>query len=134
MDPPKSTGRDLFEPGWLQARLDSVPGVSPTDVQATLAELTVWSVVESLGRTAPRTGVLRVCGGGARNSHLMRRLAACLPQVDVATIDVEGVAPDHVEAWAFAWLAQAFIEGTPGNLPEVTGAAGPRRLGALYPA
>lgn len=132
--PPKSTGRDLFEPGWLHRRLDAVPGVSPQDVQATLAALTVWSVVDALGHTAPRTRILRVCGGGARNRHLMRCLTAALPEVDVASIEVDGFAPEHVEAWAFAWLAQAFVEGRPGNLPKVTGAAGPRRLGALYPA
>jgi anhydro-N-acetylmuramic acid kinase len=45
-----------------------------------------------------------------------------------------GVAPDQVEALAFAWLAQAFLQRRPGNLPAVTGARGPRVLGALYPA
>ncbi|NJK42453.1 MAG: hypothetical protein HC937_01545 [Aquincola sp.] len=41
---------------------------------------------------------------------------------------------DQVEGAAFAWLAYRFIERRPGNLPEVTGARGPRMLGALYPA
>ena len=132
--PPKSTGRDLFEPGWLQSRLDRVPGVAVQDVQATLAELTARTCAAALLTEAPRTRLLRVCGGGARNLDLMRRLSEQLPDVDIASTDADGIAPEHVEAWAFAWLAQAFVEGSPGNLPAVTGAQGLRRLGALYPA
>ncbi|MBC7831924.1 MAG: anhydro-N-acetylmuramic acid kinase, partial [Hyphomicrobium sp.] len=45
-----------------------------------------------------------------------------------------GLAPDLVEACAFAWLARAFVLRRPGNIATVTGAAGPRILGALYPA
>lgn len=132
--PPKSTGRDLFEPGWLQARLDPFPGVVPEDVQATLLALTVSTVATSLRTLAPSTTLLRVCGGGARNTALMHRLAEALPGVDVQDTAVDGIAPEHVEAFAFAWLAKAFMERQPGNLAAVTGAAGPRILGALYPA
>ena len=56
------------------------------------------------------------------------------PSVTVESIAALGVAPNHVEALAFAWLAQRFHIRQPGNLPSVTGAAGPRILGALYPA
>lgn len=132
--PPKSTGRDLFEPGWLAQHLARWPGLKPVDVQATLLALTVQSVVQALRRHAPDTTVLRVCGGGAYNRRLMSQLEAALPGVDVQDTGAEGVAPGHVEALAFAWLAKAFIERRPGNLPAVTGAAGPRLLGALYPA
>jgi anhydro-N-acetylmuramic acid kinase len=38
-----------------------------------------------------------------------------------------------VEGAAFAWLAHRHIERLAGNLPAVTGARGPRVLGALYP-
>jgi anhydro-N-acetylmuramic acid kinase len=132
--PPKSTGRDLFEPGWLALHLARWPGLAPVDVQATLLALTVQSVVQALRRHAPETAVLRVCGGGAHNGMLMSQLAAALPGVDVQDTGADGVAPAHVEALAFAWLAKAFIERRPGNLPAVTGATGPRLLGALYPA
>jgi anhydro-N-acetylmuramic acid kinase len=132
--PPKSTGRDLFEPGWLQARLDRVDPQAPADVQATLLALTAGTVVDALRTQLPGVAVLRVCGGGARNGTLMRALEAALPAVDLADTAAEGVAPDEVEALAFAWLARAFVERRPGNLPAVTGAAGPRVLGALYPA
>ncbi|GAB4041759.1 MAG: anhydro-N-acetylmuramic acid kinase [Rubrivivax sp.] len=132
LPPPKSTGRDLFGPDWLETRLPA--GAAAQDVQATLLALTAETVADALRREQPATRVLRVCGGGARNGALMAALAARLPGVDLADTGVEGVAPEQVEALAFAWLAQAFVERRPGNLPAVTGAAGPRVLGALYPA
>lgn len=130
--PPKSTGRDLFHLDWLAPRLD--PRWAAADVQASLAELTVESVALSLERQAVDIGRLFVCGGGARNGHLMRRLAARLPGVPVTTTAALGVPVDQVEAAAFAWLAKRFVTRQPGNLPDVTGARGPRVLGALYPA
>jgi anhydro-N-acetylmuramic acid kinase len=132
--PPKSTGRDLFEPDWLQARLSGFETAAPEDVMATLLALTAGTATDALKRHLPGVRVLRVCGGGARNGALVRALAADLPSVDLADTAAAGVAPDQVEALAFAWLAMTFIEGRPGNLPAVTGAAGPRILGALYPA
>jgi anhydro-N-acetylmuramic acid kinase len=130
--PPKSTGRDLFHLAWLDDRLPA--GASPADVQATLAALTVESVARDVERHAPGTAALFVCGGGARNAHVMASLARRLPRVRVTTTDELGVPVDQVEAAAFAWLAHRFVEKLPGNLPEVTGARGARLLGALYPA
>jgi anhydro-N-acetylmuramic acid kinase len=133
--PPKSTGRDLFHLDWLDAHLAAHGAeATPANVQATLAMLTVESVALGLERHAPATTSLFVCGGGARNTHLMQRLAARLPQVRVRTTDELGLPVDQVEATAFAWLAYRFVERGSGNLPDVTGARGPRLLGALYPA
>ena len=133
LPPPKSTGRDLFDAAWLDARL---PGAAraPEDVMATLLELTARSAAADLRRHLVGAATLHVCGGGAFNARLMARLAALLPGMAVASTAKLGVPPDQVEALAFAWLAQAFMERRPGNLPAVTGAAGPRVLGALYPA
>jgi len=133
LPPPKSTGRDLFDIAWCDARLGATVR-RPEHVMATLAELTVRSVADDLQRHGPSTEALFVCGGGAFNAHLMSRLAALLPQVAVGSTAELGAPPDQVEAMAFAWLAQAFVLRRPGNLPAVTGAAGPRVLGALYPA
>ena len=137
--PPKSTGRDLFDPRWLDARLAAVqaggPPLPAADVMATLAELTARAACDALARHGGALRRLHVCGGGAANPHLMRRLAVLAGRrVQVASTTALGIAPDHVEALAFAWLARAFCERRPGSLPAVTGAAGPRVLGALYPA
>ena len=134
LPPPKSTGRDLFHRTWLDAMLAACAAPpAAADVQATLAELTVSAAVAALQREAGDSSELLVCGGGAFNGHLMRRLADRLPGVRVASTASRGVPPDRVEALAFAWLARAFVERLPGNLPAVTGARGPRVLGALYP-
>jgi anhydro-N-acetylmuramic acid kinase len=132
--PPKSTGRDLFNPAWLSRMLDAAAGApAPVDVQATLAELSAWAAAEAVVAQAPQARRLLVCGGGAFNAHLMSRIAARLPGVAVGSTDADGLPAEQVEAAAFAWLAKAFVERSPGNLPAVTGAVGPRVLGALYP-
>jgi anhydro-N-acetylmuramic acid kinase len=131
--PPKSTGRDLFGMAWLDAHLAAAAPAAPQDVQATLAELTASTVADAVRIHATPPRQLIVCGGGARNSDLLRRLAARLPSLDVVVSDALGLPCDQVEACAFAWLARALVEREAGNLPGVTGAAGPRVLGALHP-
>jgi len=131
---PKSTGRDLFSLDWLARKLAPFAGERPQDIQATLAELTVCASAASVQRHANESRELVVCGGGAFNAHLLERLQAALPGLRVRTSDAHGLAPLQVEAAAFAWLARRFVQRQSGNLPAVTGAAGPRLLGALYPA
>jgi anhydro-N-acetylmuramic acid kinase len=132
MPPPKSTGRELFRRAWLDPLLGANPGSVP-DVQATLSEYTAVTIaraIQSVPAFAPRE--LLVCGGGAFNGELMRRLATHLPLLRVAGTDTRGIQPTQVEAALFAWLAHRYVEGLPGNLTAVTGARGPRVLGALY--
>jgi anhydro-N-acetylmuramic acid kinase len=130
--PPKSTGRDLFNWEWLKQQLVGTTA-EPADVQATLLELTARSVSDALRSAAPDTRELLVCGGGAHNGALVARLSALWPGLAVATTDTAGLPATQVEAAAFAWLARQFCERQPGNHPGVTGAAGLRVLGALYP-
>ena len=131
---PKSTGRDLFHARWLEIQLADGMTRDPADVMATLAALTARSVAGALVAHAPHTKNLFVCGGGAKNSHLLTLLRRLLPEMEVASTAVLGVAPDQVEALAFAWLARACLVGAAGNIPAVTGARAPRVLGAVYPA
>ncbi len=110
-----------------------VPGpLRPVDVQATLAELTAGSIAQAC--TEFGADEIYVCGGGAGNRQLMQRLTALCKPATVASTDTLGAAPQAVEAVAFAWLAARRLRGLAGNLPAVTGARGPRVLGALYPA
>lgn len=137
--PPKSTGRDLLHLAWVDRGLREVTqeksgSLRPADVQASLTELTAVCAALALQRYAARTTTLLVCGGGAFNQHLMARLRSRLPEVEVLSTAAAGIPPDQVEALAFAWLARAFVLREPGNLPAVTGARGPRVLGAWYPA
>ena len=136
--PPKSTGRDHFNADWLD-RLLLAAGtghspLAPEDVQATLVEFTAQTAIASALAAQDDTQQLLVCGGGALNGHLMRRLTARSGGRSVGSTLLAGVDPMQVEAAAFAWLAKAFLAHKPGNLAEVTGAAGLRPLGAMYPA
>ena len=132
--PPRSTGRDLFNAQWLERQLALHAGdAAAVDIQATLTELTAQCVVDSLTLHEPCCEELLVCGGGALNGLLMERLHALLPRVRVLSTQARGLPPLQVEAAAFAWLAQRHCEHLAGNLPAVTGASGPRVLGAYHP-
>jgi anhydro-N-acetylmuramic acid kinase len=131
---PKSTGRETFNLEWLAqrcgARLSALP---PATVQATLLALSADTVADALLREQPGSRTLLVCGGGVHNVALMAALRGRLPEVRVLSTAQAGVDPDLIEAMGFAWLARATLNGRPGNLPEVTGARGPRILGGIYP-
>lgn len=130
--PPKSTGRDRFHLDWVEAALSGTE--APADVQATLLALTAHSVAAALQAIQPGTRRVIACGGGVHNPMLMAALAEAMPEAVIESSAGHGLDPDFVEAMAFAWLAREHLAGRPGNLPAVTGAAGPRVLGALYPA
>ncbi len=134
--PPKSTGRDLFHADWLDrnlARADPHGHLALVDVQATLTRFTAVTIGSVIRQYHPSAQDVIVCGGGAYNATLMRMLreeCAPIPVLDSGTL---GIAPEHVEGLAFAWLARAHTTRTPGNLPAVTGARHSRVLGARYP-
>jgi len=130
--PPKSSGRETFNLDWLSRQLGG--GEAAADVQATLLALTARTVAQAIGNFCTEAREVYLCGGGARNRALVERLAQELAPRKVAVTDVLGVAAEHVEALAFAWLAQRALDAAPGNLPAVTGARGPRVLGAIYRA
>lgn len=132
LPPPKSSGREHFHLSWLAPRLSGEE--SPADVQATLLEFTAVTVSEALQHNQPDTRRLIACGGGVHNPRLMAVLATHLPDLQVETTADHGMDPDFVEAIGFAWLARQTMLGLPGNLPGVTGAAGPRVLGCVHPA
>lgn len=132
LPPPKSTGRDQYQPDWLATHLAGRER-AVADVQATLCRFTARSVADALLRESPACRRVLVCGGGVHNPVLLQALADALPGVAVESTAVLGLNPDFVEAMAFAWLARETLAGRPGNLADVTGAAGPRILGAVYP-
>ena len=101
---------------------------------ATLAELTARSCADAVLTHGRSIGELLVCGGGAFNGHLMRRLQLLLPSMEVKPSSERGLPPMQVEAAAFAWLARKTVLQEPLDLPKTTGARGARVLGAIWPA
>lgn len=134
LPPPKSTGRDLFSPDWLDSQLRKFANAAPIDVQATLTELTASTCATAVKRHGSNSQELVVCGGGAFNGHLMARLQALLPDVAVKPSDAHGLPAQQVEATAFAWLARKTIRREALSLQSITGTRGARVLGAVYPA
>jgi len=129
--PPKSTGRDLFNADWLSAH--GADSVEPQAAQATLLEFTARCASDALERHCTSARRVIACGGGVRNVALMRRLSALCEPVPVVSSQTCGLPPEWVEAVAFAWLAKMALDGASASLPAVTGARGPRVLGAIYP-
>jgi len=128
---PKSSGREVFNMDWLRRQLDG-RSIEPVDVQATLLALSARSVAAAIRRDAPQAQRVLACGGGVHNAALMAALATALAPVPVLSTASCGIDPDYVEAMAFAWLARQRLLGLPGNRADVTGARGPRVLGAVY--
>jgi anhydro-N-acetylmuramic acid kinase len=132
--PPKSTGREDFNPRWLQSMLGGhTESLSAQDVQATLLQLTARSIAEAIDRECVGAREVYVCGGGARNVALLEALQGRMEGMAVDTTDALGIAAEWVEAAAFAWLAHRCIQRLPGNLPSVTGASRSVILGAVWP-
>ncbi len=132
--PPKSTGRELFNMAWLDARLGALPyRLAHEDVQATLARFTADAVTSSVERYLPECSEMLICGGGAHNSELMRLLRmAGGAKYPVRSTDDVGMPGDAVEACTFAWLAERRLRREPGNVATVTGAEAPVILGGIY--
>jgi anhydro-N-acetylmuramic acid kinase len=132
---PKSTGREYFQLNWLQQQLQQLQAATgnmpaPADVQRTLSRFTAGTIALAVSRFV--VSEVYVCGGGAHNAMLLQDLAELLPQCRIETTASLGVHPDWVEAMAFAWLAYAFDQQMPGNVPAVTGASQPLVLGVRY--
>ncbi|MFE4664784.1 anhydro-N-acetylmuramic acid kinase [Streptomyces sp. NPDC056716] len=129
---PKTTGKELFHPGYLR---DALAGVGTTlsaeDIIATLTALTARTVADAV-LAVGATEVL-ASGGGTRNPTLMAQLAARLPDVPVRPSDTLGLPSDAKESYAFAVLGYLTAHGLPGTAPAATGARHPSVLGSMTP-
>ncbi len=131
---PKSTGREDFNMRWLERHIEQITEpLSPQSVQATLVQLTAITVAKQIQHLKDVDQVF-VCGGGAHNDFLMECLENELVECEVQTTQALGLSPDAIEAVAFAWLAYAYNQQQPGNIPSVTGASRAAVLGGLYRA
>ena len=130
---PKSTGREYFNLSWLEARLGTLE-IAAADVQATLLALSAQTIADALAASRSATSHIHACGGGVHNPQLMAAIARAVAPVSLASTAEVGIDPDYVEAALFAWLARERLAGRPGNRVDVTGARGPRLLGAIHDA
>lgn len=134
--PPKSTGREYFNPTWLEQYLGASTEHAPVDIQATLTEYTAQVIASSMNAlrlpNSPFTLEVYLCGGGARNDFLKARIKDLLPDCIVGITNDLGIDVQMVEAAAFAWLAAQTMHQHPGNCPSATGARKAKILGGIY--
>lgn len=135
---PKSTGPEHFNLTWLDARINALPNAAtllPHNVQATLLALTATTIGDAvrplLSQLPIKQSELVICGGGAFNRRLVDVISDTLADtgITVTTSQQLGLHPQWVEGAAFAWLAWAYENNVPGNIPAVTGASRPAVLG-----
>jgi anhydro-N-acetylmuramic acid kinase len=131
--PPKTTGREHFGAPFIERHRAALNSLPLEDAVRSLTELTIRSVAAAIRTYAPDAARTIVSGGGAQNLMLLEGLRAALPGA-VETSGAYGVDPDAKEAVAFALLGYETLRGRPAGLPRVTGARGPRVLGAIVPA
>lgn len=131
--PPRSTGRERFGPRRLEAWLEAHDQAPTEDLLATLSELTARAVASALDRVPISVEEVALCGGGARNRELVRRIRTRLDPARVMDLSELGWDPDAREAAAFALLARQHALGIPASAPWATGARGPRLLGKRTP-
>ena len=131
---PKSTGCELFNQNWLMkqiiaAKCEDLP---PQDIQATLLALTGSTIADAIHQYADQTDKLYICGGGAKNTALVKQLRKNLAPIMVATTAEIGLDPQWVESAAFAWFAEQTLQHNALDLRHLTGARQPSILGAVY--
>ena len=125
IDPPKSTGREYFNPTYIENVLKFAPE-DERDIIATVTALTAKTIAQSYERFVyPNVSIHEavICGGGAYNKTLMRMLRKYLPKhVDLTTCEDYGISNNFKEVMAFALLGYCTYYGIPNNLPCCTGA------------
>jgi len=138
-EPPKSTGRELFDQAYVQSLIqrcrEANPSATTDDIVATATSLTARSIADSYRRFLPEpVSEVLVSGGGAKNPALLSMIRQAIAPMNVLAFADRFFDGEAKEAVAFALLAWLFVEGRPGNVPRATGAKGLRVLGKLTPA
>lgn len=129
---PKSTGREYFNLGWIIYRAEQLmTALKIEDVQATLVELTAYTIAKTINQFNPDQTFF--CGGGFHNLRLISRINDLTSAANSSTEEL-GLDPDLVEAAAFGWLAKRCLEKKTGTLASVTGAKHSAIAGAIYTA
>ncbi len=134
---PKSTGRELFSIPLVEDFLARTRHLSENDVLATLLAVTVETIRIGYERFVVKKkfplSEIVFCGGGARNTHLLERVQACFPNVELRTMEDYGYDSQALEAQAFGVFAPLALAGIPLSHPSTTGCREPAVCGKITP-
>jgi anhydro-N-acetylmuramic acid kinase len=128
--PPKSTGKELFNLGYVTSRLGG-KHLGRADIVASVTVATAEGVASALRPFG--LAELFVAGGGARNPTLMGELKKRLQGVKFRSTDELGVPEVAKEALLFAVIGFFTLVGAPATIPSCTGASHPVLLGSVTP-
>ncbi len=130
---PKSTGREYFGLRWLKdLKTNALNTEEKLNILATLTELTAITITNEIKISQSNCKEVLLCGGGAKNSYLVKRLANHLQNKQILATDDFGIPSQWIESMAFAWLAKQTYAGLTSNVTSVTGARHEVILGAIY--
>jgi anhydro-N-acetylmuramic acid kinase len=136
LQPPKSTGRELFGASYTAEFIEMAKAreLEAADIVATATAFTARSIANACRDfVMPRCRLdeVIVSGGGAHNRTLLRQLAELLPEQEILTSGELGLADDAKEAVIFALLGNDFLRGISNNVTAATGASRPTVMGKL---
>jgi len=136
--PPRCLPRQGFGEEFAKLALEQAQrlGASLHDLLCTASHFVVRTLADAVARYVPGRPALDqilLTGGGVRNGLLWRLLAAQWANLPLMRTDEVGIPAEFRQALSTALLAALTLDGVPGNVPTVTGAAGSRLLGSLTP-
>ncbi|MCK6580079.1 MAG: anhydro-N-acetylmuramic acid kinase [Anaerolineae bacterium] len=135
MQPPKTTGRELFGTGYAAGLIEAgrARGLNDADLIASITALTARSIAAAYRDFAPAPiGEIVIGGGGRHNPTLIGMIRAAVG-APVRFSDDLGIDSDSKEALLFALLAYESWHDRIGTLPEQTGARHGSVLGQITP-
>lgn len=133
LNPPKTTGRELFNDDYAEKIYQSAPSCN-YDVICTITDLTARVIAESYEKFVfPKTAIDEIVlgGGGAYNKTLAGFLQKYLPHIPIKKHADFGIPDKMKEAIAFAYLGYYTLNKLPNNVPSCTGAACPVVMGKI---
>lgn len=120
--PPKSTGREQFGNRFTRKLMSRLKGLPPEDIITTISEITAKSIVDYIYRFAPDVEEIFLCGGGAKNKYIVKRLKEYLGNIGILSTSDLGYDPDFIEALLWAYLGYCFVRGIRIDSHRFTGA------------
>lgn len=132
--PPKTTGRELFSPEYIEKMLLKAPK-NPYNIMATITALTAKTIFNAYDQFVfPKTKIdeLILGGGGAYNPELVKMLKKDFcDSTKILSHKDFGISDKFKEALAFALLAYTTFYKIPNNIPSCTGAKHKKILGKI---
>lgn len=125
LEPPKSTGREVFGNQLTDQIISTYSNEKPEDIIHTLTMITIQSIVDAYQTwIIPKHGLDEIIfsGGGAYNSFILESIQKQLPETKILKLEDLGFHSKAKEALAFLILGHETLSLKPSNLLKATGA------------